>query len=189
MKTLETQRTLIRQLTEKDRAQCRELLSKEFDYYYGPFYDNPDPDMRFDWIVSLTYWESAGNLYGDRAIELKSTGQIIGLCGIDPWVWKAKVKRYFPKLFAELNVAKPCTTIEFELGYALLKQYRGQGLATEAVKKLIDRSFETAEIQSIFARTSKDNIASKNMMERVGMTVYLSDEYGGFAARIDNPKF
>ena len=188
MDTLESERLLIRELQEGDREACRDLLSVEFDYYYGPFDDNPDLDMRFNWLVSLTQWKSAGGIYGDHAILLKDTGQIIGLCGIDPWIWKAKTKRLLAGLFPEAVHGIPCTTIEFELGYALKTDYRGQGYATEGVLCLINWAFEVAEIAEIYARTDENNLRSIAMMNRIGMETCASETWGGTAGRLRNPE-
>ncbi len=188
MNPLESDRLLIRELEATDFEACQALLTVEFDYYYGPFDEDPGLEHRFTWIHSLTKWDSAGRLYGDHAIFLKETQELIGLCGIDPWVWKSRTKRLLPGLFPEAQSGVPCTTIEFELGYALKEPFRGKGYATEAVVCMIQWAFEEAEIAEIYARTDMSNHRSIAMMQRIGMETCSSEEWGGTAGRIRNPK-
>lgn len=187
MKTMESSRLVIRELADDDFDACQELLTEDFDYYGGPYEEDLDLRRRFDWLVSLTNWKSAGHLYGDHAIVLKQSNELIGMCGIDPWVWKTETKRMLPELFPEARGGKPCTTIEFELGYALKKDVRGNGYATEAVLRLIDSAFEDAGIAAIYARTSDGNRRSIRMMERIGMQIQSSKAWGGCAGSIRNP--
>lgn len=146
---LESPRLFIRALEERDREACEELLTADFDYYYGPYDELEDIDKRFRWIVDLTNWKSAGAIYGDHGVFLKESGECIGLCGIDPWVWHARIKRVFPEIFPEATEGVPCTTIEFELGYAMKAKYRGQGYATEAVLRLVEWAFQEKEVAAI----------------------------------------
>ncbi len=187
MKTLETPRLLIRELTLKDRNACRDLLSPEYDYYWGPGAEEADLEQRVSWIVNLSRWDAAGRLYGDHAIVLRENGEIIGLCGIDPWVWSGELKRRFPSLFPEASAGQMSTTIEFELGYALLKSHRGQGYATEAVEELIRFAFEEQEVAAIYARTDTSNARSFAMMKRLGMETAANADWGGYVGRLRNP--
>lgn len=188
MKTLETERLIIRQMTHDDKDFANIILTDAFDYYYGPYKDEKeDMPQRLDWITSISAWDWAGNMYGDRVLILKETQEPIGLCGIDPWIWFAKTKKKSASLFKnkrDLN----SSTIEFELGYALLEEHRNKGYATEAAKAVVKYAFETAEIGRIMARTDLDNEESMKVMKRLGMEIYRSEEWGGFAAMLVNPK-
>lgn len=53
-----------------------------------------------------------------------------------------------------------------EIGYALDQKYRGQGIATEAVKALSEWAFQDAGLQIIRAETPVDNAASQRVLEK-----------------------
>jgi RimJ/RimL family protein N-acetyltransferase len=55
------------------------------------------------------------------------------------------------------------------IGCALGRNYQGRGLATEALKALVNFGFFQLGLHRIFARTGSLNIASWSLMERVGM--------------------
>ncbi len=62
-----------------------------------------------------------------------------------------------------------------ELGFRILPQYWGQGLATEVSKALVKRGFEEWNVKCVSGRTAKENVASLRVMEKIGLTV--SSEY------------
>lgn len=66
-----------------------------------------------------------------------------------------------------LAVDNPAEAI---LGYRLLRSVWGKGYATEGVQALIAKGFSESELQRITATTYEDNIASRRVMEKVGMT-------------------
>ena len=53
-----------------------------------------------------------------------------------------------------------------EIGYALDQKFRGQGIATEAVKALSEWAFQDAGLQIIRAETPVDNAASQRVLEK-----------------------
>jgi len=186
MKDLITERLCIQKLTTNDLENAQELLTDDFDYYYGPFRETTTVKDRLNWIVSLSNWGWAGDLYGDRAIVLKTEKTIIGLCGIDPWVWNTKTKKHLTPLFEQDSTDLATTSIEFELGYALKASYRNKGYATEASSALIKYAFEKIKVRRILARTDIENTESRKMMKRLGMKTYLSEEWGGVGAILYN---
>jgi RimJ/RimL family protein N-acetyltransferase len=58
---------------------------------------------------------------------------------------------------------------EPELGYRLRSAQWGRGLATEGSQALIDRGFEHFDIDRVVAETLVVHIASRRVMEKVGM--------------------
>ena len=56
-----------------------------------------------------------------------------------------------------------------EMGWALGVEYRGQGYATEAARALMDYGFTSLGLHRIHADTNTDNLASRRIMERLGM--------------------
>lgn len=58
-----------------------------------------------------------------------------------------------------------------ELGYFLLPPARGRGMATEAVRLLIDFGFRHARLNRLWGDCDADNAASAAVMRRAGMTL------------------
>ncbi len=56
-----------------------------------------------------------------------------------------------------------------EIGYALSREYWGQGYMTECVKRLIEFGFKNMDLVRIEARCVLMNIGSSRVMEKSGM--------------------
>lgn len=57
-----------------------------------------------------------------------------------------------------------------ELGYAIHREYWGQGLVPEAVRAMISFGFEKIGLNRIEARCIAENTASARVMEKAGMS-------------------
>ena len=82
----------------------------------------------------------------DLAVELKETSKVIGLLSLVS------------------NGDR-----QGEIGWGFSIEYRGQGLATEAVRRLITYTFEDCGYHRIFAGTIFTNKRSWALMERLGL--------------------
>lgn len=60
---------------------------------------------------------------------------------------------------------------EVRLGYRLRKAAWGKGYATEGSRALIRKGFTEWGVQRVVATTYQDNLASRRVMEKVGMTL------------------
>ena len=58
---------------------------------------------------------------------------------------------------------------EVEMGYAILPEYRGKGLGTEAAKALVDWAFYHPEVESIVAETLPEAKGSMRVLEKLRM--------------------
>ena len=56
-----------------------------------------------------------------------------------------------------------------EIGYAIVGKYRGQGLATEAARGLIDHAFSHEHVMRVDAHTLAEPNASVRVLEKAGM--------------------
>ncbi|MGH3141942.1 MAG: GNAT family N-acetyltransferase, partial [Gaiellales bacterium] len=56
----------------------------------------------------------------------------------------------------------------FEIGLALLPEYRGQGLGTTAQRLLVDYLFRFTTVHRLEAGTDADNIAEQKALEHIG---------------------
>lgn len=55
-----------------------------------------------------------------------------------------------------------------EVGYSIVKQYRSRGIATEAVRGLVNESFSHAKLRRIRAYCVPENGASRAVLEHLG---------------------
>jgi ribosomal-protein-alanine N-acetyltransferase len=56
-----------------------------------------------------------------------------------------------------------------DIGFALLPDYEGQGYAFEAAHRLQELAFSEFGLSSIQAITTKDNLASQRLLEKLGL--------------------
>ena len=63
-----------------------------------------------------------------------------------------------------------------EIGYGMQDEYRCKGYATEAVKELINWTFNFKIVTEIIAETEKDNLPSHRVLEKIGMEKYEEKE-------------
>jgi RimJ/RimL family protein N-acetyltransferase len=78
-------------------------------------------------------------------ITLKESGEVIGM--IDPRIEGVKVG----------------------IGYVICRAYWGHGYMTEATRATIDWALQQPSIYRIYATTDVENVASRRVLEKVGM--------------------
>lgn len=93
------------------------------------------------------------------AAELRLTGEFIGFIGLS-----------IPNLEAPFT---PC----IEIGWRLSAAHWNQGLATEGARAALYYGFETLALDEIVAFTVPANIASRRVMEKLGMTHNAADDF------------
>jgi RimJ/RimL family protein N-acetyltransferase len=103
--------------------------------------------------------------YGDRAVVLQATDQLIGSVGLVPCV---DVYGQLPSLG---GLAHCRATAEVGLLWLIDPAHQGQGYATEAAQTLIDYTFGSMRLQRLIATTENDNLASQAVMYKLGMVV------------------
>ena len=87
------------------------------------------------------------------AIRLKSSKELIGFIGFKNGGWDDKLEE----------------NCQIEVYYSIHKDFWNKGYGTEALKAMISFGFKTLKLHKIFAGCDHDNIASKSIMEKVGM--------------------
>lgn len=149
---LETERLYLREFTIDDAQLLIDLNSDiEVTKYTG---DGPVKDVdEAKGILSNIILPQYKNKIGRWAVHLKSTNEFIGWCGI--------------KFIQEQN--------EYDLGYRFFKKHWGSGYATESAKVVLDYGTKTLKLKNIIGRAAKENIASINVLKKMGM-VYLNDD-------------
>lgn len=85
--------------------------------------------------------------FGRWAVVLKTNGKVIGFAGL----------KYLPELD------------ELDLGYRLLPEFWGKGLATEASLACVRYGFETLQRTRIIGLVDPANVASIRVLEKCGL--------------------
>ena len=148
MPELETQRLLLRPMKVCDSADM-------FAYAKDPEVTRyllwrPHADVGY----TRRYLEYLGGRYRigahyEWALIHRETGRMIGTCG-----------------FAKIDTAHNCA----ELGYVLNPAFRGQELILEAARCVIRFGFSVLGLHRIEARYMVENVASRRVMDKLGMT-------------------
>ena len=90
--------------------------------------------------------------------------------------WCAQLKD--SNLFAGWFLVKVLPeTGETEIGYRLLPEFWGKGIATEGAKNMIRYAVENLNKKKVVGVASPDNIASRKVLENAGLTF---KKYGRF---------
>jgi ribosomal-protein-alanine N-acetyltransferase len=172
--TLETERLLIKPFSMDDLEEIHQLLDRDLIVAEFGTEGAKTRQKREQWLLwTILNYEELARLnqppYGDRAIVLKQTQQLIGACGFVPCFGPF---RQLPSLRSESQDAfAHLNTPEFGLFYALSPAYQRQGYATEAARALIDYAFTQLNLQRIVATTTYENVASITVMRKIGMQI------------------
>jgi RimJ/RimL family protein N-acetyltransferase len=105
--------------------------------------------------------------YGDRAVVLKRTGQVIGAVGLVPCF---DVFEQIPGL-SRGEPPSAYRVAEVGLFWAIDPEHQRQGYATEAAQVLIDFAFQQLRVKRIIATTEHNNAASIGVMRKLGMAI------------------
>ena len=173
MPVLETERLLIRPFTLADLADVHSLLDADLDptVFGAQALALAERESWLRWTIA-GYEENAKLLnppYGDRAMELKGVGTLVGACGLVPAFGPFALLPSFGVEAGDPRAAR--NRPEVGLYYALAPGHRGYGYATEAARALIDFAFGMMHTARVVATTTRDNAASIAVMKRLGMRV------------------
>ena len=145
MKILETERTILREVTKDDAEFILDLLNQpSFIRYIG------DRNLRNvtqarDYIESR-FMESYKKFgFGLWAVELKETNALVGICGF--------VKRD--------------SLPDADIGFAFLPQYERKGYAYESADGVMKYGRSVLNLKRVLAITSKDNESSGRLLGKL----------------------
>ncbi len=171
---LETERLVIRPFTIEDLDDIHQILDIDLmtaDFGTGGALTRQEREQWLQWTI-LSYEELAKlnqPPYGDRAVVLKQTQQIIGACGFVPSF--APFGQLLSLHSASHDAGAHFNSPAFGLFYAFSPAYQRQGYATEATQALIDYAFRELQLKRIVATTTYENVASIAVMRKVGMRI------------------
>lgn len=152
---LETSRMILREFTEFDRDEIRELDSDPEVMRYlsnGIPSDEKEIDRAMGIFLSLP--EKYNHKFGHWVALDKETKNFIG------WFHMRPLKD------------NPQDETLLELGYRLKKEYWGQGLATEGSLALIKKCQDEYKTKKFCAHAMLANDSSQNVMKKCGMSVW-----------------
>src|SRR5690606_3130336 len=88
-----------------------------------------------------------------------------------PGLWLIYPAGDLQKLAGFCALREIAGTREVEVLYGLTPEMWGQALATEAARAVLRYGFEVLGLPRIWARTDPPNVASRRVIERLGMRV------------------
>ena len=149
----ETNRLIVRQYTLNDIHELSRIMCDVRVHTYTKDKDNPWDKQRTEEYILFMINKDFKTLdcFHGAVIE-KCSNQLIGLCGLNPY------KEDEPE-------------IEFKIGVP----YWNKGYATELGRQIIKESFATTEIRGIYGMALPENIASRKVLEKIGMQ-YLGNQ-------------
>jgi len=174
MPVLETPRLLIRPFGMDDLADVQRLFDVEIEAQVLRTEKTNSLEERREWLQwSVLNDRQLAKLnqppYGDRAVVLKGTGELIGSCGYVPCL---NAFEQMPNLSYFNGLKNPGQyTTEFGLFYAISPAHRRQGYAAEAARALVEYAFRHLQLKRVIATTDYDNIASIGVMRKLGMHI------------------
>ena len=148
---LETERLVLRRFTQAD-VDCLFELDNDPDVMRFINGGTPTPRdiIQNDILPGFLHYDERFLGYGVWAAIEKATGGFLGWLSFRP---------------AE------GTPGEVNLGYRFRRDAWGKGYATEGARALVRKGFSELGVQRVVATTYEDNLASRRVMEKLGMTL------------------
>jgi RimJ/RimL family protein N-acetyltransferase len=145
---LQTDRLLLRELRADDWPALLAYQSQPDDllYYHWTERDAKSVQTFLDMFLEQQAEQPRSKFM--LGVELKSSGSLIGICGI--------------------RLDEPGSH-QGEIGYELAPQHWGQGYASEAARRVVAHGFGPMGLHRIAADCVAENTASAHVMEKLGM--------------------
>ena len=146
--TLKTERLTLRAMHPIDAEDMYDYARREDVTEFLLW--SPHPDVRYtkQYLSYIQNRYTLGDFY-DWAVIDRESRRMIGTCG-------------FTAIDTVNNSA--------EIGYVLNPDFKGRGYATEVARRVMEFGFEELGLHRIEARFMEGNLASKRVMEKLGMT-------------------
>lgn len=147
----ETNRLILREVLPEDEDGFYELDSDpEVHKYIGS--EPIDTIEQARETIRFIRQQYIDNGIGRWAIIEKSTNNFIGWTGL---------KLIRKEINNHINY--------YDLGYRLLKKYWGNGFATEAASASLNYGFNKLALMEVYADANIENVASNNVLTKVGL--------------------
>ena len=158
MTTLTTERLLLQEATYADAPFIFELLNTPtWIQHIGDRGIITIKDAE-NYIQKSLINSFANNGFGMFKVSLKSTKEAMGLCGL--------LKR------EELE--------HVDIGFAILPRFTRMGYTYEGGKAVIEHAKNDLNISIIYGITSKGNLNSRNLLEKLGLRYIKDFQFGDY---------
>ena len=145
---LETERLILRKMTQEDLTALKEILQDEETMYaYNGAFDEAETQAWLD--RQLSRYAQFG--FGLWAVVLKESGGMIGQCGLTMQPWRGDEV--------------------LEVGYLFNRAFWHHGYATEAARGCMEYAFDLLGAREVCSIIRETNLPSRRVAERNGMTV------------------
>ena len=152
---LETKRLIIRDMRRSDVESLHILFFDPLTMRFWPVFERSRTEQ---WVEdNLCRYAQDG--FGLWALTLKGSDEVIGDCG--------------------LIVQEAEGVVETGPGYHVRRELWGQGLATEAAQACRDYGFDRPGLDRLISLIHPDNIASRRVAEKNGMTLMKLIQHRG----------
>lgn len=148
--SIETERLLLRELLPTDDVGMFELDSNPQVHIYLGNKPVTSIEQVREAIANIRQ-QYLENGIGRWAVILKETNEFIGWSGL--------------KLEKNVNGYQTF----YDLGYRFIQKHWGKGYAYETAKAFVDFGFNDMKLEKINAYADFDNLASRRVLEKVGM--------------------
>lgn len=145
---LTSERLLLRDFAESDWEAVLAYQQDPLYLRYNEWTSRTADEVRQFLGIFLNQQRQIPRIKFQFAVTLKSTGQLIGNCG---------VRRDSPE------------TREGDMGYELDPRFWGKGYATEAARTVLSFGFSHMHLHRVTAWCIADNVASARVLEKLGM--------------------
>jgi RimJ/RimL family protein N-acetyltransferase len=159
---VETERLILRELLPSDDEGMFELDSdKDVHKYIGQPVETIEQSRGIIDSVRKQYTDYG---IGRWAMIEKRTNHFIGWTG-----------------FRLITIPRNNHVNYYDLGYRLIKRYWGKGFATESAIASLAYGFEKLQFAEIYATADMNNIASRNVLTKAGLTYVETFDDEGYA--------
>jgi RimJ/RimL family protein N-acetyltransferase len=165
MPVLETERLILRPFELEDLDACHQLLDIEA-WQTGRSLGDREAWLRWSVLNYAALATLRQPPYGDRAVVLRSTGELVSSAGLVPGMMPFV---RLPSFGGE--AASNLTQPQVGMFWATRSAHLNRGYATEAARALVDYAFGVLNLSCILAWTDYDNIASQAVMRHLGMSI------------------
>lgn len=164
---METERLIMRRWRDDDREPFAAMnADAEVMEHFPALLTRSESDTFVDRIEAG--FEAHG--YGLWALEVRKSGEFIGLTGLALQTFEAPF------------------TPAVEVGWRLAKAAWGHGYAIEAAREAVRYGFDVAGLDEIVSMTTVRNTRSRKVMERLGMTRDIADDFYHPRVPADSPQ-
>ncbi len=173
MKPISTERLIIREFRPNDLGEIYRILDVELKFKDSSEQDSSIAQRKkwLEWTIQ-SYEQNRLLLnppYGDHAIVLKDSMQLVGTCGLVPVLAPLGLIPYYRYMADAIDTE--CNYPEVGLFCAITSHYQCRGFAYEASMGLIDYAFSKLKLKRIVGITKQYNNPSIAVLKRLGMRI------------------